>query len=301
MTCPFPPCRWYGPAIEQQARFGDPETNMVLPIHDVQGEAYWFGRCPGSQLVVPELTAAGEAVIRSAMAEYSKRRLAMLARRVEQEKAEQAARELLKRRPGESLIDYFARTEGPVALPNTEGIAELIRKHAARVDPRVDLEDYFPGRPADAPEPGVGDAPDMPVPPNADVTPLGRAGEMDNAKDNLNALIAACGASLDSYIEDLSRVLGLIERTQAMRVVANETVTNAQQLMIITLGSDPQGSPQPARDMIAMTRLSRTTLSGGGAQSVVLSLAAAHEAILAALNQANSARANATAYLAMPK
>ena len=298
MTCPFPPCRWYGQAIEQQARFGDPETNHVIPIHDVKGDGFWFGRCPGSSLIVPNITDAGRSVIVDGMAAYER-----MARERMQKTAEEAARNLPDRREGESLMNYFIRRDGErVPLPNTDGIADLIRKHGARVDPRVELNDYFPGRPGDPIEPGTGDDQALPVPTHADVTPLGKAGQqMDNAKDNLNALIAACGAGIDSYIEDLTRVLGQIELAQSLRAVADVTAMNTQQLMIVTLGTEQAGSPQAARDMIAMTRLSRTTLSGSGAQSVIQGLAAAHEAIAAALNQAQAARTNATAYLAMPK
>lgn len=286
ITCPFSPCGWFGEPIRQQARFGDPETNWVMPIHEVVGEGSWFGRCPGSMLIVPEVTSAGLAVLGSAHREYLKRKIERQ-RAEQQREAERAA----------------AEPDGPVTLPNTSGIADLIRKGAARVDPRLggDMDAYFPGRPADAPEPGPGDPP-APLPEAAEhatIVPLG--GTMDNARSNLNALITLCASGLASTIEDLARVMGQIERAQSLLVNADETAKNAQQLIMVTVGTDSSNEPEPARNMKAMAALGRTTMSGSADQSVTWSLDAAHEAVTAAMNQFQAAKLAAEQYLAMPK
>lgn len=298
VRCPFPPCYWEGeppvrklPIWDGPRLVGSTETNSVLPIHEVVGPHEWFGRCPGSQLVVP-VTARGAEVVQTALAAFVR----ALRGKVEQHYAKWDAQ-----RPEtfDEILDKLRAGYEPPA-PTTDGIADALLGKAHGVPPST-VPDYFPGRPADAPEPGPGDPPDTPPPAaaHADITPLG--GAVDNARDNLTAMILAARASATSLIAELLAIRARVEQAQSALVAADMTAVQTLSLMRIAVGADLSGAPQVAQDMVAMTNFGRTTMVGNGVESVTWSLDATHNALTAAIARIQAGEANATAYAAMPR
>lgn len=294
MRCPFPPCEWDEEPLRQQARFGSDEVNLVMPMHEVVGDDSWYGRCPGSMLIVPVLTPRGAAVIAEALPGFATRKHNRLTARIERARAEATAAEA-------------AAAEAGVPTKSVDGIAEMLLKHGPRVDPRLSNSDYFPGRPADAPEPGPDDPPDT-LPAAAkdaliiNLNKYTGAEVHDSARDNLNSLVTLCVHNAAGVIEDLSRVQAAIERAQGMLAAADETAGNTRQLMTMTVGAQTDtGQPEPARTMVAMMALGHTTMVGNGDQSIKQSLAAALDAVAAAMNQVAAAKTAAEEYRGMPK
>lgn len=188
MWCPFLMC---GADIEPVTHRTDPydetATVLVMPIHDVVGIGSWFGRCPASHLIVPGLTERGKLELRKAFSSYM--------------------RQLLKRRPELGI------PKGEAGSPIT-GDGRL----GGQIYPEPPhITDYFPGRPADAPEPGTGEGAASPIPPTVSVTPLGRAGDMSDARTEMRAHLAKAKqgagemqeltAILTNHLDDIAPVL----------------------------------------------------------------------------------------------
>jgi hypothetical protein len=129
----------------------------VYPIHDVEGPAAWFGRCPASQFIVPRLTDRAKQHLRESLASYGRQ----LVERLERAKPEATALR------DDSLPDatwqqLFRDVFGSASPTKRSGRPE---------------DDYFPGRPGDPPEPGRGERPGGSVPPGVDGESLGKGDE----------------------------------------------------------------------------------------------------------------------------
>lgn len=299
--CPFPPCQWQGEPLHYRVSPSSTDTNSVLPLHDVVGPHAWFGRCPGSSLYVPT-SPDGARVIADT--------IPMFVRALNRRIAEHYRREVAAG-PGptippanESNLDRVLREveeRGGPPPPTTDGIVGLLRRHGPNVDPRARNEDYFPGRPADAPEPGPNDPPAaLPAAAkDAEIVPLG--GQMDNARDNLTAMIRAAGAAAGETVSGLAMIRGQIETAQSLLVATDVTAVQALSLMRVAVGADASGAPQAARDMVAMMNFGRTTMVGNADESVTWALDAAHNAITAAISRVMAAQQHAATYAAMPR
>lgn len=73
MRCPFPPCH---ANVEPKTFRTDPKdatkTTTLVPIHDVEGPNWWFGRCPASNFRVPELTPHARYVLAQALKSFAR-------------------------------------------------------------------------------------------------------------------------------------------------------------------------------------------------------------------------------------
>lgn len=310
MKCPFGPCQWDGEPIEQQARFGEPETNRVIPIHDVRGEASWFGRCPGSMLIVPAITPAGMSVLGAAMKAYLKRKIEREREAKRREEATAAA-EWERKFPGrgrdEGLLDYYARV-GPPDSDGEPGIVDMLRTHGPHIDPRVAAEDYFPGRPADAPEPGPGDPP-APLPPAAKdaliinldeylppKTNPGRATVSDSARGSLATMIATVINRLEDVQRDLTGMMSTVDRLLAVRGSMEHNIEAAASLARAAIGSDAS-APENATSMLSFISLTSVVITGAADESIEGSLQALSDSTRAALQRCGKALTEARAYL----
>jgi hypothetical protein len=196
MACPWRPCAAMAlPLPTRSDPYDASVITIVYPIHDVIGPASWFGRCPASQLIVsPGLTPAGVAVLAAADEQYVR----MLAERI-------------ARQPEHAHDELVGVSD--------ETVSQLIGGKTLKTPP--DVADYFPGRPADAPEPGIGDEPAAPVPANVGGGQLGKAKDMSTRDQHIalvNVAIERAGeiqeltasvtdalTRIDAYVEAMAR------------------------------------------------------------------------------------------------
>jgi hypothetical protein len=183
-------------------------------------------------------------------------------------------------------------------MPPTEGVDAVFGTvfggdHGGRGNHRTD-DEYFPGRPGDAPEPGTGDAPAAIVPEGVHGVSRGKAAGMESARDQLIATthltIQAAGqaqeqcAAITVAIEELDgRVLAdLIEKIEAAQVMASAAV-----------GASGAGSlPESAERMTANLAAARSTAEDVQAalQLATVRIAAVHGSLAAAVDNATTYR-----------
>lgn len=214
MQCPWSHCFAMALPIRQRT---DPldttKTVTVYPVHNVIGSNQWFGRCPASQLIVGQrLTAAGVAVLTAADKQYTR----MLAERII--KAHGQAREEL----GEHA--------------DSRSITQWMKDHLLTRPAPPDEQDYFPGRPADAPEPGTGERASMPVPLDQPGYQLGRAAEMAS-RDTHVEMIAATRSKIGEAQDALASALRSLEDLEQASTVLGPHVDAASALADATVGS----------------------------------------------------------------
>jgi hypothetical protein len=217
---------------------------LVYPIHEVVGGASWFGRCPASQLVVPFLSAAGRAVLSDATKVY----LRMAGERAAAEKAR-------RDRVAEAVHDLLDAVEDGRPVPATP----------PRPTP-PSVEDYFPGRPADAPEPGVGDAPAAKLPLDklaGHSQPLGKAGEMTSRETHM-AMIAATLQKIGEAQEATASAILALEDLERATTVLGPHCDAASSLADATVGVLADNNmPESAIQMRVNLSLAKDTATGG--------------------------------------
>jgi hypothetical protein len=260
VTCPFPPCTgewWIGG--------GPGQTIFEVPFHLPEGFAgaeRFNLRCPGA-LLRPRIDGPDATPLYlpgdvELITRAYERHLLWLALSLDEQAAEQeeldAALDEIERRNREN--------EPPISPepPATEG-AYVGGPLGRPVDWERPREEYFPGRPADAPEPGPGDPPAGYVPSGVEGIHLtGR----DKVDDSHAATLGLTRLALEQHAraqEALSVVTELLERATTMAAVAETHVQSAQSLVISAVGTGA-GKPAPGEAMAEQTALAVDTLSG---------------------------------------
>lgn len=103
-------------------------------------------------------------------------------------------------------------------------------------------DSYFPGRPADAPEPGVGERPAGRPAMDLGGGFLGRAA-MENARDQLRGLIALTIDQMASAQDTLARMTGLVDSLVALTSVVGENLRSANATANAAIGTGPSLPP----------------------------------------------------------
>lgn len=211
MPCPFPPCGAnLRPLIHRTDPYDKSKIATVYPIHNVEGDASWFGRCPASQFAVPHLSFRALEFLAETTASYERR----LAERIKLA----AMLEAVNRSHDE--VDERTDANGP----------------AGRAQ-RLPTDDYFPGRPADGPEPGRGDEPAAPVPAGVGATPLGKEA-MNSSRAETKAMLAAAaqaGTEIQSGVTVVTEELDMIDAALA-GIADNQQIAGA--MMVAAIGTD---------------------------------------------------------------
>jgi hypothetical protein len=202
----------------------------IYPPHDIVGSS--IGRCPGSGARV-----LGDNRIHEADRMHIRRAGAAWLRKVVQRSADSGrihgdAEQLLTQ-----LADQLA-AEGPVSGAHLGRPAN---------GPR---EIYFPGRPADAPEPGVGERPAGRPAMDLGGGFLGRAA-VDNARDQLQTLMGLAIEQIAQGQDTLAKMTGLVDSLKALDTVVGDNLRTAQGLLTAAVGSG-HNVPEPAHRLRAL-------------------------------------------------
>lgn len=239
MRCPFhPPCE---ADLEPMIVHTGPEAHeffRAYPQHQVVGDSSWFGQCPGSHIMIFDdghYTETAMRVLEEASIAYNQHVL----RRVAEFRALQAAREMSV----EELQRRIMHVESDD--PNVE-IFRFGDTSDRPAPPNV--EDFFPGRPADAPEPGPGEAPTALPPMDIGGGHLGRAG-MDNARDQLRGMISMTISAIDRAQAHVARIIASVEMIEGLAVTCETQADAALSLARASVGSD--NIPEEAQRMLA--------------------------------------------------
>jgi len=255
LVCPFPPCtaEWW---------FGDLSRNTV-PAHAPQGfasAAVWLPWCPGTMTGYKpdsdELRETDKAKIERAYQNY----LAWKAETMHE--------------PEDVKGGPFVG--GPVGRP---------------VDPDRDRAEFFPGRPADTPEPGVGEPPAAPVPIGTGYH-LGKAA-MDNAHQTAAGLAGLAINQMGLTQDILSRLTSALDEAEALAQAAESQVTAVQSLVISAVGTG-EGAGEGGNKMAEQTALAVDTIGGGEGGNIFnainvakIRVELAHQQIAAAVEGGN--------------
>lgn len=260
VVCPFPPC-----TAEWWVGGGHGQTIFEVPLHLPQGfegaDRYDL-RCPGA-LLRPRLDGPDATPLYlpddvELITRAYERHLLWLAKTHDEQAAERGTIDT-------TLDDLDRRdreNEPPISPepPPTAGtyIGGPLGRPADWERPR---EEYFPGRPADAPEPGPGDPPAGYVPSGVEGIHLTGRDAMD---DSHAATVGLTRLALQQHAqaqEALSVVTELLERATAMAATAETHVQSANALVIGAVGTGA-GKPAPAEALAEQTALAVDTLSG---------------------------------------
>jgi hypothetical protein len=240
-TCPFRPCRAFL-FVEHRAPSSDRlnERVDVYPLHDVVGEHSWYGRCPGSSLLMP-LSERGREVLADNMG-YFERRLA--------ERKLEAAR---------LNITTEATREANEAIEAEKRAGTL--GHLDRPG-----EDYYPPRPSDTEEAQDSGAAAALETPDVQGIPMGRNSVSDAMRDQTIALanLAATGAEQLGLI-----AMGIVNLAQALEqqiIEAQEKADAVYQLTLAAVGSS--NPPDPAQSALAASLAAIEALQNCGARIV---------------------------------
>lgn len=150
------------------------------------------------------------------------------------------------RRTAEALA---TRANDHAADEIEQGLRELLQIGREPDRPR---DDYFPGRPADVPEPGVGERPAGLVPWDIGGGLLGRAA-VDNARDQLRTLLTMAIEEMGAAQDTLARMTALVDSVGALAeaVKSNLTATSGLLAAAIGTGDGLSAPPEPAARMQA--------------------------------------------------
>jgi len=178
-----------------------------------------------------------------------------------------------------------------------EGHEDDIEGYAVGAGPDRPIDEFYPGRPADAPEPGPGDPPAERVPLDIGGEHLGRAA-VDNARDQLRQLLAAVIEQSGQAQEVLAKATAMTDSVSAYRMAAQQAMTSAESLMNVAIG---QGAdvPQPAQDMRAAVLTVKDQLADQGG-TIVAALEKLREEIATTYQEIGAAAESAREYAAIP-
>lgn len=275
LVCPFPPCTaewWVG---RQPA-----QTHFPIPFHMPQGfegSARYDLRCPGtahtvsgdgdepSDLPAPSVEAMTRAY------EYHLLRLA-----VEREREQRQSD--AERAKAQHHLGF------PVGRP---------------VDHEQSTDMYFPGRPADAPEPGPGEAPAQHVDyGNVAGHHLGRAA-VENAHDTARGLVLLAIPRMEEAIGKLTGVMHALNGAIGITTMAEIEATAANALVIAAVGSGA-GKPTSAERMAEQMVLAIDTIMGVTRPGNIFNaIEVAKIRVTAAIQQLTAAVSKAREYVAL--
>jgi hypothetical protein len=232
MKCPFAPClAQYEPIVHRLDPYDATKTAMVYPIHEVVGQGSWFGRCPASQLMVPFITPRGRQVLSDGVKQFIRQHGERI----------NAEAERIRERPSQLVHDAIDKA----TRPNRQ------------TPPSV--EDYFPGRPADAPEPGVGDKPDAKLPPTQIGYKAGKAETVSTLEQHL-AMLAATRRKIGEAQDAVARAIEGIEALEAATAQLGPHCDAAAALADATVGI--LSGPSDAVLMRATLAAAKSTATG---------------------------------------
>jgi len=272
IVCPFPPCtaEWWVGREPGQTRF-------PIPFHMPQGfegaQRYEL-RCPGAVLTVRgdgdepnELDAPSNEIINRAYEHH----LIQLA--IEHERAErQAEAERGKQAPH---LGY------PVGRP---------------VDFERSTDMYFPGRPADAPEPGPGEAPSQPVDfGNVAGHHLGRSA-VENAHETTKGLARLAVVELGKTQDVLSSVTDALDAAEAQGVAAEALIHASSALVKAAVGTGANTNAA-GEQMAEQTALAKATIGGENADNIQVAIQLAKIRVELAVQQIAAAVTKANEYI----
>lgn len=222
----------------------------TIPVH-YRGGA---GECPasGSRILRDGTVHRGDHLrIQEAGAKWLRERLAVSKSRIRntssQDRAKRLAEEAnkLAGEPGvEELMKRLLHEEGlPLGRPADQPI-----------------DNYFPGRPADVPEPGVGERPTGPAPWDLGGGFLGRAA-VDNARDQLKTLVGMAVDQMASGQDTLARMTAMVDSVSALASVVAENLRAAEGLVAAAVGGDASDLPESATQLRAQLAVASQTLA----------------------------------------
>lgn len=272
IVCPFPPCtaEWWVGREPGQTRF-------PVPFHMPQGfegaDGYEL-RCPGA---VQTLKGEGDEpneLDPPAVEQMDRAYETLLIRlATERERAERAAEaEQAKQHP------HIGFNVG--RKPN-------LSQHGTEM--------YFPGRPADAPEPGPGEAPAQPVE-IGQGHHLGRAA-MDNAHDTTRGLVQIAIPRMEEAIGKLSGCVNALNGATGIATMAEIEATAANALVIAAVGTGA-GKPAPAEQMAEQMALAVDTIMGPD-DNIFNAIELAKIRVTVAIQQLTAAVEQARQYVAL--
>lgn len=240
MMCPWPQCTGNPALVKQRVRPGSDETETVIPIHNVVGAAAWFGRCPASGILIRRdrsMSATAIRVLFDATAAYGR----ILAERTRREHA------------------------APKLTRREERWQELSGSDLSRRKVRPDAEEYFPGRPADAPEPGAGERPSTAVPPGVVAVPqTGRSHGMDDMRSQLRAMTSLAIEAFGQAQETTAQMTAAVEVFDRLNVLLADKQQAAHMMTLAAIGSS-FNVPDSARQMVASSAAASIAIEDIGA------------------------------------
>lgn len=145
-----------------------------------------------------------------------------------------------------------------------EGHEDDIEGYAVGAGPDRPIDEFYPGRPADAPEPGPGEPPAERVPLDIGGEHLGRAA-VDNARDQLRGLLNAVIEQSGQGQDTLAKATAMCDSIDAYRMAAEQATASASSLATVAVGSD-SNVPQAAHDMTAALLVCQDRLTAEGGE-----------------------------------
>jgi hypothetical protein len=157
---------------------------------------------------------------------------------------------------------------------------------------------YFPGRPADAPEPGAGEAATQPVDyGNVAGHHLGRA-EVDNAHDTTRGLVVLAMAKMRETQGKLAACGNALDGAVGIATMAEMEVTAGNALVVAAVGSGAD-KPSPAEAMAEQMAVAVDTIMGPDGGNVFNAIEVARIRVETASQQVAAALTQAEQYLAL--
>lgn len=273
LVCPFPPCTaewWVGREAGQ--------THFPIPFHmpeGFEGSGRYDLRCPGAAHTVHgegdeprELTTPSVEQMTRAYEHHLMRLAVERERDARQSDAEQAK--------AKHYLGF------PVGRP---------------VDHERSTDMYFPGRPADAPEPGPGES--HPAVEIGTGHHLGRAA-MEDAHDTTRGLVILAFDKMREALGKLSGCAAALNGAVGIATMAEIEATAAGALVNAAVGTG-SGKPQPAEQMAEQMALAIDTIMGSGHEggNIFNAIEIARIRVEAATQQLAAAQLRAEQYIAL--
>jgi hypothetical protein len=214
LACPFPPCTAHIEPVTHRTDPADPsKTVLVVPMHDVQGPAGWFGRCPASMFIVPELTDAAKSVLAESLKTFA----SMFAHRITRESE-----------------DWQPAPEGGIKPREAPGSG--VRGLRPPVE-AIETEAFFPIRPAETEE--------------YEPTP-NRGARHVASRDELVAMVSAAIDAAGTAQESAAILTNAVDDAErAIERLAEQQQIGAAMTVAGIGGADVGSVPQPAQDMLS--------------------------------------------------
>lgn len=270
--CPFPPCTaewWIG--VESGATF------VSIPLHMPQGfeGAEWYEvRCPGALGLVESIEPHAMNVRTADVVNRAYERL-LIKIAHKREEAERAA----EAEPGANSPHIGFSVGRPVDPELSQSGREM----------------YFPGRPADAPEPGPGEAH-----PQVEIGTghhLGRAA-VDNAHDTTKGLVILAMAKMRETQGKLAGCAAALNGAVGIATMAEIEATAGNALVIAAVGTGA-GKPRPAEAMAEQMAVAVDTIMGPDGGNVFNAIEIARIRVETASQQIAAALQQAEQYVAL--